>query len=336
VQRLYGVIAVFVGWLSIVIGAVSGLVASEFLGLAHTEGDAPPLAVYGISAAFVLWMFVLAAFTAGVPMAYAMFADDPRLRLRVIGGVQGIAGLILLPDPLGRAFGLPLIVGAVCLVLGGELIHRESLSHGSEGGESRVAALDPGVPVGAELRAPDPAAPLAAPPASPPASPAASPANLPIASSVGPVMNAPAASEPVPARGRRSSRKRPTAAQMPCPWCGESVAQGAESCPSCKATIVDTGLTEMAIPGLTEVQPSLLRYMDGFKAGKKRGLLGDMLSGSSVIPPVSNAPASDASALRPPSAELKAEMARLDAEIAAGTGLVAPESGPESEDGSTQ
>jgi hypothetical protein len=123
---------------------------------------------------------------------------------------------------------------------------------------------------------------------------------------------------------------------MPCPWCGEPVAQGAVSCPSCKATIVDTGLTEMAIPGLTEVQPSLVRYMDRFKAGKKRGILGDMFSGSSVIPPVSDAPASDASALLPPSAELRAEMARLDEEIAAGTGPVTPESVPESEDGSSQ
>ena len=325
-QRLYGAIAVFVGWLSIVIGAVSGLVASEFLGLAHTEGDVPPLVVYGISAAFVLWIFVLAAFTAGVPMAYSMFADDPRLRLRVMGGAQGIAGLILLPDPLGRAFGWPLIVGAACLVLGGELIHRESEAYESAGSGSQVTAPASGMPIGTELRGSDPAAVAA---------PDLSPAPSSIASPVGPVLNTPAASQPVPARGRRSSRKNPAAAQIPCPWCGEPVAQGAETCPRCKAAIVETNIGAMPIPGLTEVQPSLVRYMDGVKAGKKRGLLGDMFSGSSVIPPVSDAPASDASALLPPSAELKAEMARLDAEIAAGAGRIAPESGPEPEDGPT-
>jgi hypothetical protein len=319
VQRLYGAIAIFAGWLSIIIGAVAGLVASEFLGLNHKEGGASPLAVYGISAAFVLWIFILAAFTAGVPMAYAMFANDPRTRLRVMGMVEGIVGLMLLPDPLGRAFGLPLIVGAICLLIGGELIHMDSRAHGTAEGRSYAATWHPGMQAGTPPPAEDPAEPQA-PASIAPAAPVVATADLP------------PASEPATARGRRSSRNKAAAPQRPCPWCGEPVAVDAETCPSCKATIVETGIAEMPIPGLTEIQPALRRYLEQSRSGKKRGVLGGMLSGSSVLPLAGTAPASDASAIRPPSAELKAEMARLDAEIAAGRGPIAPERAPESQD----
>jgi hypothetical protein len=55
-----------------------------------------------------------------------------------------------------------------------------------------------------------------------------------------------------------------------------------------------------------------------------------MIFSDPPIAPVANAPEpSDADALRPPSAALKAEMARLDAEIAAGAGNLGR--GPETE-----
>jgi hypothetical protein len=62
----------------------------------------------------------------------------------------------------------------------------------------------------------------------------------------------------------------------------------------------------------------LLKYAEDSHAGKKRTGLRSAIFGGSDIPVVSDPePPSDAAALLPPSPALIAEMARLDAEIAA-------------------
>jgi hypothetical protein len=131
VSRIFGITAVFVGWLSLGIGAGAGLVVSEFFGLNYVDGPLPPITVYGISGAVVLWALVAAAVVTAVPMAMAMVADDPRRSLFVWAVVMAVIAVALVPDPLGRAFGLPLLGGAVCLVVGGELIYRETMATGS-------------------------------------------------------------------------------------------------------------------------------------------------------------------------------------------------------------
>ena len=75
----------------------------------------------------------------------------------------------------------------------------------------------------------------------------------------------------------------------------------------------------MTIPGVTEVSPELRAYAARARSGKKRSsLLKTMFSDTPVPQAIDAPPPSDAAAMRAPSRELRAEMARLDAEIAAG------------------
>jgi len=82
----------------------------------------------------------------------------------------------------------------------------------------------------------------------------------------------------------------------------------------------------MSIPGLTEVPLRLQRYAE--KSKLPRTSLLSMVLGDEPIPTAIDAPPpSDAAAIRPPSPELKAEMARLDAEIAAAKASIGAEGG---------
>jgi hypothetical protein len=75
----------------------------------------------------------------------------------------------------------------------------------------------------------------------------------------------------------------------------------------------------MHLPGLTEVSPELRAYAEQARSGKpKRGLLSIMMSSPSTPVATTPPPATEPEALRPPSSEVRAEMARIDAEIAAG------------------
>jgi len=125
-HRLFGAIAVFAGWLSIGIGAASGLLTSQFLGLSHTEGVLPPQSVYGIAGVVVLWILVAAALALAVPMSAAMLSTEPSRRLSWIAVGMGIAFFALMPDDLGRSFALPLLPGAFCVWVGGQLISQDS------------------------------------------------------------------------------------------------------------------------------------------------------------------------------------------------------------------
>jgi hypothetical protein len=105
-----------------------------------------------------------------------------------------------------------------------------------------------------------------------------------------------------------------------CPWCSTEVAADTEFCPNCKAALTSTTAEQVPIPGVTEVSPELRRYSDDARSGRNKPSLLRMMFSDPPIPTAVDAPPpSDADALRPPSSELKAEMARLDAEIAAGT-----------------
>ena len=289
-HRLFGAVAILAGWLSVVVGVGLGLAESQFLGLAHTEGPEPALAVYGIGGNIVLWCFVAAALLLTVPMLAAMVAVDPRRNLTRIAVGMGITGLALLPDELGRAFGLPLLPGALCVWYGGRLISRDAIPG---------AATD--------------------------AVPAAGPISTTEAAGIsdrGPVPElnpSPAGNEPAAAETRRTSAGKPRSRKTLCPWCSAVVPAGAKSCPGCHAVLTEESSESVAIPGVTEVSPALRDYERKVRSGKSKPNLLRMIFSEEPIPTAFDAPPpSDADALLPPSSAVKAEMARLDAEIAAG------------------
>lgn len=136
-------------------------------------------------------------------------------------------------------------------------------------------------------------------------------------------------------RGRRDSRATTVAVDRVCPWCSAVVQASDAACPSCGATLDTRAADGVAIPGLTEVPSDLWRYAENAHSAKKRpGLLAMIFSDHEIPTAVDAPPPSDADALRPPSAAVKAEMARLDLDIAAdgatprpldGGGPVAPQ-----------
>ena len=137
-------------------------------------------------------------------------------------------------------------------------------------------------------------------------------------------------SSPIKTEGRGRGRKGPAAAaDRLCPWCSAAVRASDAVCPKCGATLDGAAADGMAIPGLTEVPPALRRYAEDAKSGKKRqSLLKTILNDEPIPPAIDAPPPSDEDALRPPSAALRAEMARFDVDIAAG---VAPWPGSDSE-----
>lgn len=322
--RIFGAIAIFCGWLSIPIGAMAALLTSEFFGLSHVEGPRPPMAVYGISGAVVLWVFVAAAMVTAVPLASAIVATNPRRPLNLMAVALAIAGVALIPDQLGRSFGLPLLAGAGCLWLGGVFMNREALAQGSVGAPSPALgpALDAGVAATGSV--PEPAIPDAAD-AAKAGSPATSSDPTLSSTVAAPPQQAP---KPTGGRGRRSSRGRPRMPGQVCSWCSTEVLANSGVCPNCGATLDEQAANQIQIPGLTEVPPDLRRYAEDARRGQGRtSLLKMMLSGPSIPTATNVPPPSDAAALRPPSPELKAEMARLDADIAAGVVPLGADSG---------
>jgi len=298
-HRLFGAVAILAGWLAVVVGVGLGLAESQFLGLTHTEGPEPALAVYGIGGNIVLWCFVGAALLLTVPMLAAMVAVDPRRNLTRIAVGMGITGLALLPDDLGRAFGLPLLPGALCVWYGGQLIWRDALPG---------AATE--------------AAPVAGPVATTEAAGTSEPG--PVAATNAP----PARTEQAGSETRRTSAGKTRSRKTLCPWCSAVVPAGAQSCPGCHAALAEGSAESVAIPGVTEVSPELRDYERKVRSGKSKPNLLRMIFSEDPIPVAIDAPPpSDAGALLPPSAAVKAEMARLDAEIAAGAVPPAPLAG---------
>ena len=284
---------------------MAGLVTSRFLGLSLVEGELPPQAVYGFSTLVVTWTFVAAALLIAVPLASAMFAVRPSRSVNATAIGMAAVGIILLPDELGRAFGIPILAGAAAMAVGGRLLMLEAAANGVDsaaGADAQRSGHAPTwvfdtVDLGND-ETPDPSA--------------ASAAGLDSATRDH--------LEAAPSR-RKSARKGAAkpAAEMTCQWCSALVPVDATTCPTCQAPLNEPEIGSMAIPGVTEVSPALRAYAQQAKSGKKRAnILKVMFSDTPVPQTIDAPPPSDAAALRPPSPELRAEMARLDAEIAAG------------------
>ncbi|MGZ6273117.1 MAG: hypothetical protein ACXWM8_02330, partial [Candidatus Limnocylindrales bacterium] len=137
----------------------------------------------------------------------------------------------------------------------------------------------------------------------------------------------------------------PSASDRECPWCSARVPAGVSTCPACKARVDgDTSVEAVRLPGLTEVSPSLRAYAEKVRTVKPRRSLRTLLLGQPGTPAPTIVPdPSEPDALRPPNEAVRAEMARLDEEIAAravlpGTdpfeipaGVISPEAVPSPE-----
>ncbi len=335
-RKFIGAMAIFCGWLSIPIGAMAAFVVSQFFGINHLDGPLPPTTVYGIPGIVVLGVFAIAAIVTALPLSLATLAPDPQRPLHVMAVVMVMTGAAMVASELGRAFGLPIMAGAASLWFGSDQVHQSALEAGSAdhptpaapGSEVVAGPIDPtaaGHPAaGQAVGLPDVGAPPSAAgrmetriDAGSDAAPA-----LPEVAAEAARVETPSADRsqaPGAAGGRRRARRRKAPPERACPWCSTALPAGDAACPNCGATLDAPAADDVPIPGLTEVPPSLREYARAASRGKKRASLLKMIFGNTPIPAAIDAPApSDAEALRPPSPELRAEMARLDAEIAAG------------------
>jgi hypothetical protein len=327
VQRFFGAIAILGGWLSMPAGAGAGLVFSQFFGVGHIEGIGSPVDVYGISGIIVFWVFASAAVVTALPLLVAMIAPDPRRELRVMAEVMAVVGAVLLGSELGRAFGLPLLAGAACLWVAGNLLHEDYLAMVAASDSEPEAGL---VTASIETEVQDASpAPGAQPGSQPGAQPGSQPGSQPgaaVSEASGllpPSISAAASGGLAPAAtaggSRRGRRKHSASAEQVCQWCSTAVPARQAACPNCGATLDGSAADDVAIPGLTEVPAGLRRYAENVRAGKKLpSLLKIMFSDSPIPTAIGAPPPSDADALRPPTAAVRAEMARLDEAIAAG------------------
>jgi hypothetical protein len=297
VGKMRGPLAILGGWLCICLGVFAGLAKSGFLGLANVEGPLPPQTVYGLPVAVVFWVFVAAALMATLPLGIAMLTPDPRRGTYGAAAVMVAIGLGLMPDELGRAFGLPLLPGAALVAFGGWLTQLDSVSADIKAVRATAGA---GIRVGAG---------------------AATALETQVA-------------EPVERAGRRAAPPKRSTSDRDCPWCSARLPAGASTCPACHATIDPDETTDAVhLPGLTEVSPELRAYAEEVRAGKKkRSSLSIVLNSPSAPQAAALTELSEPDALRPPSAAVRAEMLRLDAEIAAraemAAGVVPPDAGP--------
>jgi hypothetical protein len=307
---------------------MAGVVSTQFLGLNLVEGQLPPQAVYGISAAVVLWVFVAAALMTAIPLARAMFAVSPSRSVNATAAVMAVVGVAFLPDELGRAFGFPILVGAAAMAYGGRQLVLEAAANGANPTAGTGARPSGHTPTWifdtVELAGDETPDPTVAPAA---ATDPATSAQLEPATAYSPASAVAGArpefavAAPAAPGHRKPTRKAvsQSVAETSCQWCSAIVPVGATSCPTCKVTLVASDALSVTIPGVTAVSPELLDYAAQARRGKKRPSLLKTIFSDAPVPQAADMPSpSDAAALRPPSRELRAEMARLDAEIAAG------------------
>jgi hypothetical protein len=326
VTRFLAAFAIFCGWLSIPIGAVAGVIVSQFFDIGRVDGGTPPTDVYGVSGIMVFWVYACVTVTTALPLIAAMVAVDPRRPLQIMAAVMGVLGIAMLPSELGRAFGLPIVAGGVCLWIGADLAHRsgdlsESFERvaAAEGGADLAQGTGAGAAGG--IATVDRATAAALQPGVPPSlsEPASGASARPPGGIGGSIESG--------AGGKRRGRggRPPAAVTRTCPWCSTVVPAADQECPKCGAALALPAADEVAIPGLTEVPPELRRYAADARSGKGRPSILKMIFSDTPVPTAVNVqPPSDPEALRPPSVALRAEMARLDAEIAAGVPPVDP------------
>ena len=302
-QRIFGALAVFSGWLCIPLAGVIVLVATEFLGLSHTEGDLPANGLYGMPAIVVLWSLVVVAVLTVVPAGAAMVATDPSRRLYMAAVAMAAAAVALLPDALGRAIDLAVLPGAGLFAVGGWWLHQAG-----EIGAPAPATTDE-EPENTETGAPSVSAS------------ASGTSAVPAPAVPGPVAEptVPKASKgKAPARGSKS-RKVQAGPEVECPWCSAPTAPGTDRCPNCGAALVPLVPADAdPIPGVTTIDPGLRAYAEKVARKKKRpGLLSLIMDNSQDRIFAPSADDVDRAVVAPPSAEVRAEMERLDREIAA-------------------
>ena len=312
-QRIFAALAMFGGWLSILVGVAFGLVATQLLGLDHTEGDFPAAGLYGVPAVLVMWFAIAAAMVAAVPVGAAMFAPDPSRRMYVAAAIMGAIGLAILPEELGRAYAAAILPGAGLLALGGWWAKKA----GAIGAQPAASA---GTIPGATAPEPEPGY-------APEPKPGSAPEASLLASSTGGGATGTGLAAPVstPAgntkkttarRSKRAPAQAQTAPDVACPWCSAQIPAGSEVCPICGAALTSSTL-EVAIPGVTAVDPELREYEAKVAGRKKRpSLLSLVLSEPEGKLFAAGQEPVDSLALRPPSAEVRAEMERIDREIA--------------------
>jgi hypothetical protein len=318
VQRLFGPIAIFCGWLSIPIGATAGLLTSQFFGIGRLEGTNPPTDVYFVSSIAVFWVYALATIVSAVPLVLLTVARDPRRPLHLTAAVMWIVGASMLASELGRAFGLPVLVGGVCLWFGAEMVYQSAVTVGPTGAQPIAPATigAPGDLPWGEPMATDPgAAADSAPSAASVAAEGSSFGTLDLDSDVSAQSNETEPSDGSPEQ--TSGSGLPETTTTVCPWCSTAISVSGGTCPACGATLDNSATDQIAIPGLTEVPASLRKYAEDTRRGKKKQNLLQMMFSEAPIPTAIDAPdPSDAAALRPPSATVKAEMLRIEYELA--------------------
>lgn len=304
-RRVLGAIAFFAGWVCLWLSAALGFVASESFGLDHVEGTLPPQGVYGVPGTIIFWALVATAILTALPIILAIFATDASRPLYAGAAAMASAGVLLAFDQLGRAFATGLFCGAGFLVAGAYLTHGVAQAEAEAAAGARIQAGAPetaGVESDtAESSAVEPVTSTAAGGASPTATPAT-----------------PAPAGPAPATsGKPAGRTRKSPSGTECPWCSARIPVRADSCPSCHAALDrrQTG-DALSIPGLTEVSPALRDYAEKAARTKKRSGLMSLLTGDDAELGASIPGPVDKSVLEPPSRAVRAEMARIDREIA--------------------
>jgi len=332
-RRTLGATAIFLGWLCLPLSAVAGFAAANLMNVDNRHAGLPPVTVFGFSSDLFMWLVVAAAVLATAPAFVAIFAVDPSRELYVTGaGIAIVAGLLLLDD-LGRAYSVVLLPAAACFAAGGWLMagarneppawaSSELLAH------LRKPAVSPAAQIGldnwAELGLEDQGG---LEPIGPDLGSPASPAAGEVAEAHAPAVSASDLAEPTDPRTGTVAAAEPATAALAapldsgaaivCPWCSARIA-AAPTCSECGA-ILDTERGAEGVAGVTEVSPELLEYVARTKRKpKRRSVLLQALGVEALRKEAaSDAPVSAMeSALRPPSAEVRAEMARIDAEIA--------------------
>ena len=310
-RRMLGATAVFLGWLCLPLSVVSGLLASRLIGQADTPGalHPDPATVFGVSGDLFVLLVIAGALLTSAPAAAAMFSAKPSPLLYVAGASVAVLAMLLFLDNIGRAYGAVLLPAGAFFAAGGWLMEPRPTGMAWESSGELVAGDEPAggsTPQnGSEL---------------PETSNSAEPSRALVAG-VG-------ASAAAPESGATSL----------CPWCSARIPVEATTCPECHAT-VDRGLGEgTPISGLTQVSPELQAYSAQLQTKRKRTSLLRRVLGTEPQDTRLAFEPSSGNALLPPSPEVRAEMARIDGEIAMLAVAVeplpaAPEPGPASEPG---
>jgi hypothetical protein len=101
-----------------------------------------------------------------------------------------------------------------------------------------------------------------------------------------------------------------------CPWCSAPLGSVApERCPTCGAGLVED--PEASVPGVTTIDPEAVRRAASWERIRRGASFRSFFESNREEMPIAEVVPSSLSALGPPSAEVRQEMQRLRAELAA-------------------